>query len=136
MIRRIFAWREHYIGPSERQPSQHRKRFPHLHAVRANNRPEPRRNGSQGLRHRSQIRVPHQNYLPVTCCRANRRRHEPRFAALTSRKDEFLATHSHAVQFRGVVQAQQPALHVAAGREFAQHGRQVSARPLHPTRPL
>ena len=41
------------------------------------------------------------------------------------------ATQDHAVQLRRIVQAEQPALHAAAGGEFTHHRRQVAAHALH-----
>ncbi len=63
--------------------------------------------------------MPRQDHLPVAARRAYRRGREPRLASLASHKHEFLATHRHAMQFRCVVQGQQPAVHVPARREFA-----------------
>jgi hypothetical protein len=63
---------------------------------------------------------------------AHRRSREPRLAPLASRKYKFLAAHGHAMQFPRIVQAQQPAIHVPARREFAHHRCQMTAGPLHP----
>jgi len=104
--------------------------------VRADNSSEPRRRDLHCLRNRSQIRVPRQHYLSAAPRRSDRRRREPRFASLASRKHKFLAAHGHPVQLSRVIQAEQAVVQVPARGEFAKHGRKMPARPLHPARPI
>ena len=114
-----------------RAPPQRGQGFPNFQTVGAYDGLYPRRREAHGLHHRSQIRMRGENQLGVPPRRAQRRRGEAPFCALASGEDEFTRSHGHAMQVRGVVQAEQPAFHAAAGSEFGEHRRQVAAGALH-----
>ena len=65
---------------------------------------------------------------PSSC--AHRRRSEAAFGALAPGENKFASRDRHAMQLRGVIQAEQAAFHAAARGEFRHHRRQMAARSL------
>src|SRR5712672_2051874 len=78
--------------------------------------------------------MPRNYYFRAPPGRVRRARAEPRFTPRAAGKYEFTVPHRHSMQFRRVVEAQQPALHSVAGGEFAHHRSHVASRPLHSAR--
>src|SRR5258707_779470 len=78
--------------------------------------------------------MPRNYYLRTPPGRVRRARAEPGFTSRAAGKYEFAVPHRHSMQFRRVVEAQQPALHSVARGEFAHHRSHVASRPLHSAR--
>lgn len=64
------------------------------------------------------------------------RRHKSCFSPGGAGKDKFAIANAHAVQILGIVQAEEPILHLFRSREFAEEKRQMSASALNSARSI
>ncbi len=76
--------------------------------------------------------MPCDNQFRVTPCRAQRRRRKSPLGTLAAGKNDFARPYLHAMQFRRVVEAQQPAFHVAPRCELRHHRRNMPPGSLYP----
>jgi hypothetical protein len=83
------------------------------------------------LRDRREKGMPRNNQLCTPPGRARSRRAESRLSASAAGEYEFARTDAHAVQFGGIVQAEQPAFHSMAGGKFVHHSGNVPPGTLH-----
>src|SRR5215472_8342961 len=72
-----------------------------------------------------------QHKLGTTPRGPHRRRGEAPFGSIAARKHKFPPAHRSAVQFSGIIQAEQAAVPPAAGSKFGQHRRKMTPHALH-----
>ncbi len=107
-----------------------RERLPHLDGMRAANRSQARTHDVHGLRDGREMWVSGEKQLGLASRSPQGGGDQARFASLAAGEDKLAASRREAVELGRVIQGEDAALHVAAGREFREDGRQMAADAL------
>ena len=132
MIRSVLCWREDQAGAAKSTAAERRQRLPDFDSVRDNDRLHLRCRDAHPLDHRRQIWMRRDDQFCVPPRGSQRSRRKSSLRSFAASEDELAIAHRHAMQFRRVVQAQQPAFHLSALGKLRDHRCQMPPCSLDP----
>ena len=130
VFRGALTGREDQIGAAQRTAADGREWLPDFDAVSADNGFHARSRETHGLRDGREIGVRGEDELGVTARAAHGRGGETALGAIATGKNKFAAAYGHAMELRRIIEAEEAALHGAAGGEFGEHGGEMAAGAL------
>ena len=130
MIRGALAGGENQIGAAERTAAYGGEWLPDFDAVSADNCFHARGGETHGLGDGREIGVRGEDEFGVAASAAHGGGGEAAFGAFAAGENKFAAAYGHAVELVGIIEAEEAALHGAAGGEFGEHGGEVAAGAL------